>query len=212
LVNGYIQWASALSADEDFLGALEQLKLAQDLALTDSLKRSVDAAFETTYLAFSNSTGEQAQRAMKETLAVLCEKHDRPDLPIFGLNKDVIRFGIYGADAELSKDVAARTPGEMHYVACVEVQNQIVQTRTQREIVLYVSQGYYYRLVEQMRAKLLWSIRLVDTHSGDKVAEGVLAGGTPPPFPASGVAGAGYFFGPPPTPEEMAKWLLSAIK
>ena len=211
LTEGYIQWASALSKDEDFLGALEQLEIAKGTTATEGMKQTLDAAFGEVYLAFSNSSGEQARRAMKEAYRTVCERHKKPDLPIFGLNKDSVRVGVYGVEVQLPENLAARTPGEMHYIACVEEENHTVATRNQRVIVQRTSKGYYYILVPQYRAQLLWNIRLLKTDTIKSVAEMTFTGGMPPPFPETGDAGS-YFYGPPPTVAELAKWLQSIIK
>jgi tetratricopeptide (TPR) repeat protein len=91
--SGQIQWASALSADEDFEASLEHLEVARQNAVTENVKQSVETAFRDTYLAFSNSSGSQARRAMKEALITICKKHKEPDLPIFGIKPDSIRVG-----------------------------------------------------------------------------------------------------------------------
>jgi tetratricopeptide (TPR) repeat protein len=210
LINAHIQWAREFNAAEDFHSALDQLNTAKNSAITDGLKQSVDAAFGETYLAFSKSTGPQARQAMKDALKTICQKHKKPELPIFGLNEDSVRVGFYGADGQLPEDLVATTPGEMHYVACVEVLNHTVESRYQRVIVDRTSWGYYYRLVQQFRAEVVWEIKLLQTDSMKDVADTTLTGGTPPPFPDGGAGG--YFYGPPPTIQQLSRWLESVIK
>lgn len=214
LANGYIHWANSLSAEEDFLAALAQLEIAQKSALTEEMKQSVEFAFRETYLAFSNSTGTQARLAMREAFELVCNRNKKPTLPIFGLNKDLVRVGIYGADdARLPESLAARTPGEMHYIACIEEENRTIDSRSQRSIVLRTSRGYYYTIVDQFRAQVIWNIELLTTDTVDtleSVAEKTFTGGTPPPFPAT--AEGTYFYGSPPTIEELTEWLESVIR
>ena len=214
LANGYIRWANSLSAEEDFLAALEQLEIAEESAFTEEMKQSVETTFGETYLAFSSSTGTQARVAMKEALELVCKRNKKPTLPIFGLNKDLVRVGIYGADdARLPENLAARTPGAMHYIACIEAESETVDSRSQRSIVLRTSRGYYFTIVDQFRAKIIWNIELFKTDTLDtleSVAEKSFMGGTPPPFPAT--AEGTYFYGPPPTIEELTEWLESVIK
>jgi len=161
LTNGYIQWAHEYSADEDFLKALEHLVTAEQAAGSEAMKKSVETAVEDTYLAFSMSDGEQAQRAMRAALISVCDRHKKPDLPIFGLNVDSVRFALYGVEADLPKELTAQTPGELHYIACVDEGNNTIETRRYREIVLRFAGGYYFRYVTQYRAELLWYFDLV---------------------------------------------------
>ena len=211
LANGYIRWANRLSAEEDFLAALEQLETAQESAFTAKMKQSVETAFGETYLAFSNSTGTQARVAIKEAFELVCKRNKKPTLPIFGLNKDVVRVGLYGAgNARLPENLAARTPAEMHFIACVEEKNETVDSRSQRSIILRTSRGYYFTIVDQFRAKIIWNIELLKTDTSDTIAEKTFTGGTPPPFPAT--AEGTYFYGPPPTIEELTEWLESVMR
>ena len=211
LVNGYIQWAGEYSADEDFEGALEHLETAgQTALLSETMRKSLDTALEDTYLDFSQSTGDQARRAMRAALISVCDKHKEPDLPIFGLNKESIRFGIYGVDAQLPDEVAAKTPGEMHYIACVTEGNNTVDSRSYREIVLRTSTGYYYRIVQQYRAELLWNFEILNTNTLDVIDTKTFTGGTPPPFPNTG--GGTYFYGSPPEMEDIVEWLESVAE
>ena len=210
LSNGHIRWASSLSAEEDFLAALEHLDTAQKAAFTDAMKQSVETAFGETYLAFSNSTGTQARLAMKETFELVCNRNKKPALPIFGLNKDVVRVGIFGADdARLPENLAAKTPGEVHYIACIEEENRTVDSRSQRQIVLRTSRGYYFTIVDQFRAQIIWNIELLKADTVESIDEETFLGGTPPPFPDT--AEGTYFYGPPPTIEELIAWLESVI-
>ncbi|HEX2996204.1 MAG TPA: hypothetical protein VHP14_15365 [Anaerolineales bacterium] len=208
LANGYIQWASALSGTEDFRGALEQLDLAAHAASSDTVKKSVDTALQATYLAFSKSTGQQAQRALKEALQAVCEDRQTTALPILGLDKDSTRFGIYGAEDQLPEDLIARTPGEVHYVACITAENRTVQTREHKNIVLKVRGGYYYTLVQQYRVQIIWNVRLVQVDTGKSVAEQTFAGAQPPPFPEEDGT---YFHGPTPM-DEFTEWLRTFIQ
>ena len=210
LANGHIRWASSLSAEEDFLAALEQLEVAKENAFTEAMKLSVETAFGETYLAFSNSSGTQARLAMKEAFETICNRNKKPTLPIFGLNKDLVRVGIFGADAKLPENLAAKTPGELHYLACIEEENRTVDSRSQRSIVLRTSRGYYYTIVDQFRAQIIWNIELLKADTLDNIAEKTFLGGTPPPFPDT--AEGTYFYGPPPGIEELSEWLQSVIQ
>jgi tetratricopeptide (TPR) repeat protein len=210
LANGQIQWASALSSDDDFDAALDHLKLAQEHAATDTMKQNVDSTYGDVYLAFSNSSGVQAQRVMKEAYRTICDQHKKPELPIFGLNKDLIRVGLYGVDAQLPENLVARTPGELHYVACVGEEKHTVSTKDSMVLVQRTSRGNYYKWTMQFRVQLLWNINLQKTETAETVAEKSFMGKMPPPFPDT--AEVTYIYGPPPDMAEMAKWFESVIK
>jgi hypothetical protein len=129
-------------------------------------------------------------------------------LPIFGLNKDSIRFGIHGVEDQLPENLLARTPGEMHYVACVTADNKTIESRQHKNIILQFSRGYLYVLVDQFRVQLIWNVRLLNLATGKSVAEQSFTGGTPPPFSETG---GNYFYGPTPI-DELTDWLPSVIQ
>ena len=210
LSNGQIQWASALSSDEDFRAALEHLKLAQEHAATENMKHTVESSYGDVYLAFSNSSGVQAQRAMKEAYQTVCERHKTPDLPIFGLNEDSVRVGIWGVDATLPEKLVARTPGELHYIACIEQEKRTVSTKDRMVLVQRTPHGNYYKWIMQFRVQLLWNINLQKTETAESLAEKSFTGKMPPPFPDT--AEVTYIYGPPPDMVEIAKWFELVIK
>jgi len=210
LTYGHIQWASALSKDDDFLGALEQLEVAKGTVVTESMKQTLDTAFGEVYLAFSNSSGGQARQAMKEAHIEVCDRNKTPELPIFGLNQDSVRMGIYGVDAQLPENLAARTPGELHYIACVEEEKHTVSTNDRMALVQRTPHRNYYKWIMQFRVQLLWNVNLQKTETAESVAEKSFTGKMPPPFPDT--AEVTYIYGPPPDMAEIAKWLQSLIK
>jgi tetratricopeptide (TPR) repeat protein len=208
LANGQIQWAHQLSAAEDFEGALGHLESAKGAAVSETMTKSVEAARQATYLAFSRSSGPQARRVMKEVLKTVCDGHEAPDLPIFGLNKDSVRFAIYGVDEKLSENLKAKTPGEMHYIACVGTDNKTVEKRLHKNIVLQWGRIQYYTLVEQFRVQVIWDVRLLKTDTSESAAEETFKGAQPPPFAETG---GNYFYGPTPL-EEFTVWLQSVLE
>ena len=145
---------------------------------------------------------------MKDVLKTVCEKHKAPDLPIFGLNKDSIRFGIYGVDDPLPENLAARTPGEMHYMTCIAADNRTIESRKHKTIVLQFSRGYFYVLVDQFRVQVNWNVRLLNLETGKSLAEQTFTGEAPPPFSENG---GNYFYGPTPL-EEFTVWLQSILE
>jgi tetratricopeptide (TPR) repeat protein len=213
LANGYIQWAADFKAKEDFLGALDELKLAQDAASTDDMKQSVAAAFTETYTAFSSSTGPQARRAMKEALKTICEKKKQPELPIFGLDQDTARYGIYGIDDKLPDDLTAKTPGEMHYVACIDVEERVIASdinyvRFRTPDRNYIPIGFLLS-----RVKIFWHVTLQKIVGTEEYASKTFEGGDPPPITEKGSElGNVTNFGKPPSLDELKQWLLSTLR
>ena len=106
---------------------------------------------------------------------------------------------------------SARTPGELHYVACVEEETHTVDARSQKVIVQRTAWGYYFMWVTQYRAQLLWTINLRRTVTLESVAKKTFGGGKPPPFPEGNVS-ATYFYGSPPAIDDLVEWLLAIIK
>jgi tetratricopeptide (TPR) repeat protein len=208
LANGQIQWAGKLSAEEDFETALEHLESAKESAATDAIKESVEAALQDTYLAFSQSSGPQARRAMKEVLETVCKRQDAPALPIFGLNKGSVRFGIYGVEEKLPEDLAAKTPGEIHHIACIRTDNKTVESRLHKNVVFQWGRASFYTLVEQFRVQVIWDVSLLQTDTAESVAEETFKGTQPPPFAENA---GNYFYGAAPL-DEFSEWLKSVLQ
>jgi hypothetical protein len=120
IATGYLHWAAALITDEDFLGALVLLDLAEAAAAGDEARALVDTARSNLYLAFSQSDGEQAQKAMHDAAKSVCRHHVAPRLPIFGLDAEHVGAVVEGATGELPANIAATTPASLHYVVCIE--------------------------------------------------------------------------------------------
>lgn len=213
LANGYIQWASDLNTKEDFLGALDELEMAQEAAVTDNMKQSVDTAFTETYAAFSSSTGPQARRAMRDALKRICEQKKEPELPIFGLNNETVRVGVYGIEDHLPDEVTAKTPGEMHYAACINVEERVIDSDVDYEWLRTPDRSYIPVGFSFLRLKIFWHVALRKTADAQEYAAKTLEGGNPPPFPAQkNEFGNRNFFGKPPSIQELTQWLLSAMQ
>ncbi len=226
VANGYLKWAASLSKSEDFLGALKQVEEAGKNAATDAGKKSVESAKTDTYTAFSKSSGPQARKAMRDATKTTCEDKKKPDLPIFGLDKDKLQAAIYGVDDRLPDNVAAKTPSAMHYVACVEEGTQTVQSRrfTWRKFEFIAPfprlKGRSYE-VQWISEKYIWNITLRDIASGTVIAETSLEGGAPPPLPKPPATNLNdtlvggefqHFQGTKPDVADLAKWLLTVMK
>lgn len=212
VANGQTQWALDFKTKDDFRSALEHLKTANEAAMTDTMKQSVQSAFDETYLGLSNSNGPQAQRAMNDAMKNICDRHTKPELPILGLNKDAIRVGIYGTEPEQFGDAAAKTAGEVHYVACVKTEEQII-AKTGKYIWLKVPNTYLRIPIEEwFRIKIIWTVTIRRTDTGEKIAARTFEGGNPPPFPAKDTNVAdGHFIGSTPSMDTVLQWMQSVI-
>jgi tetratricopeptide (TPR) repeat protein len=204
----YLKWASNLSGSEDFLGALKKIEEATKNAATDAGKKSIESATTETYTAFSKSSGEQARQAMKDAIKSVCEKNKKPDLPIFGLDKEHILAGIYGVDDALPDNVLAKTPGELHYVACIEMTTETLQRMT-------------FLWATFVREKYTWNVTLRQISTGEETATTKIVGGTPPPLPKLTYGNyldyllGGSFYrsrGSNPDVVALANWLLTVMK
>jgi serine/threonine protein kinase len=224
IVNGYLKWAASLAADEDFSEAFKQVNEAEKNASTDTARKSVLDAKDSIYLAFSMSSGEQAQKAMEDAVLTICRDGKRPDLPIFGLDKDHIFASAYigpDVDAKLPDSVAAKTPGAMHYLACIEQESKIIDTTT--------INNYGAKPATLVREQYTWHVTLwkLDTLNPGESAQTQkfdLLGGTPPPFPSPNkmshedwldiLFGGSYqhFRGQPPSMDDLATRLLTTMK
>lgn len=202
IAQGYSRWADGLAAEEDFIGALILLDVAQDAASTDSMKESIEEARSDGYFAFSSSSGEQAQRAMRDAAAIVCEHGTKPSLPLFGLDEDRKLAGIYGVDDTLPDGFVATTPGSMYFVACIETVDEVVDFQFTYGVGIF-------------RIRLFWDVSLVDVATGDVIESQRFEGAAPPPFPANLAEswdGNSNFIGLPPEMGELVKWLQSEIR
>jgi tetratricopeptide (TPR) repeat protein len=208
LANGQIQWASSFQASDDFTATLEHLNLAKEAAVTDKAKQSVKNALSDTYLAFSKSSGEQAHRMMKMALLSVCKNNEKPELPIFGLDQNSIRAGIYGIEMQVPDNFIAKTPGGMHFIVCIKEESEIVDRRGFGPIW----NGHLYRTLRQYRVRVKWDVSLYNASTGEKISQTLLLGGDPRAFPnAWDELGDGYYKGAPPV-EKFNVWLQSVVK
>jgi len=216
IANGFVQWASGLTAEEDYLGALVLLDFAQTNAATNSAKTGVDNARSDLYLMFSKSVGAQAQKAMEDAVRIFCEHHIQPRLPIFGLNKDTILAGIYGIeDNKLPENLVATTPAELHYVVCIEETIKVIGSVRHN---LYASAaGFQPYLFE--RFQYTWVVILRETDTGAETASTTIHGAEPPPFPTNDFEiytaafnGETQYRGPKPDFGELVAWLSTTLK
>lgn len=212
LANGHIQWAAELGAGEDFFGALEHLEIAQQAARTEDMTLAIETALQETYVAFSKSTGRQTKQVVRDTLVSVCEENDAPEFPIFGLEKDSVRVGLSGVETQWPEELTARTPGEMRYVACVQVERRVLDVEGNYARVKTPSGVYVIPLNRVSRIQVFWTITVRESATGKILGTETFAGGPPPPLPRGRVIGDSDLEGAPPSLEAVTKWLLSVIK
>jgi len=219
IANGYIQWAAGLGTEEDFFGALVLLDFAEDRATTDSAKMLVESARSELYVAFSKSSGEQAQKAMRDAARIVCEHHTTPSLPIFGLDEDNVLAGMDGVGDKLPETVAATTPGSLHYVACIEEDAKVVGTtiHSLSSSVFGLTCPCSSIAVQYTRIQYIWVVTLRDVETGRDVNTISIEGGEPPPFPTdpAGIverAKNPRYEGPKPDVGDLADWLLTVMQ
>lgn len=212
LINGHIQWALHLNTLEDFHASLDRLEIAADLPSSPLMIEKIEAAREETYLAFSTSSGTQATQEMRDILERICEDGRKPKLPIFGINKDLVGVGVYGVDAKLSEALTPTTPGEMHYVACIEPQKKVVAEDMSFTPVIITNTSFLHIPLLRQRIQVFWKVTLFDILTGREIKMTVLPGGTPPPFPTARADYTnGRYEGAPPTTVELNTWLQAAL-
>lgn len=219
IANGYIQWAGGLSAEEDFIGALVLLDFAQENAASDSVKKSVDEARTGIYLAFSKSDGEQAKKAMRDAAAIVCKYHSVPIFPIFGVDNNAVLAGMYGVEGTLPSQLAATTPGSLHFVACVEEEAKVIESAINSigSFLFDPNPPYYTVKVQFNRLQYIWSVTLFEVSTGDEIGKTIIEGGDPPPLPTTpyGIyngAKSPKYFGIKPDLAELADWLAESLK
>jgi len=204
LAKGHLAWAEDLSGNGNFLGALDQADVAAGYVATDAAEKLVDDTRSNIYLAFSQSSGEQALNEMQNAVKLICEQHEQPEIPIFGLDNENIRADIFGVDEKLPENVKATTPGSLHYVVCVD--------KIDAETIQFENfyNYYLYRIRED------WTLSLRDVTTGDFVETHTIKGEDPEPLPtnpfeiAQGGRSQSYFGRPDMS--ELGDWLLTVMK
>lgn len=210
ITSAYLAWAASLSDKEDFLAALKKVDEAAQTAATETGKKSTENAKSDTYTAFSKSSGSQASQAIKDATKTICEKNKKPALPIFGLDKDNILAVVYGVEDKFPDTVIAKTPGQAHYIACIDVELKAVETKS-------------FIWAKFVREQYIWHITLMKTDTGQVFKSLDMEGGTPPPIPDVNRSNALAFLfgsasdyyayrGDGPDITQVVNWLLKTMK
>ena len=184
LVQGYLKWAEALRAEDDFQIAFDKLEDAQQAASTETAKAWVESAHSTTLKAFSESSGDQARQIMADTAKAICMQEQPAETLIIGTDADQARVYLYGLEnVTLSNQVRAQTPATMHYVACVTKDVRIIDVCTYHYWTDYY-RGSDVRYYLQLQ-RHYWVVKLRDTKNGKVYKVKEIAGSDPGGCPYS---------------------------
>lgn len=219
----YLAQAKASAKQEDFLKAIEQVKQAKEQAGGEEAKAAADVALQETYLAFSKSSGKQAQKAMADAVRNVCERKKAPTLPIFGLDKEKVGTAFFGVDITSYPDsIKASTPGSLHFVSCVE---RSVVIKGSRELPTVIGNYIVYNpaaglVTKMVREQVIWKVSLININTLASAGSESFKGGEPPAMPevtkaniVAIVTGGRYqaFRGSDPDINEIAQWILKHI-
>jgi tetratricopeptide (TPR) repeat protein len=198
VAKAHLQNALQISAAKNFNKALAKVKEVAEAAQADNIKVEAEFTRQQILEAYSKSTAPQASEQLTAALALTCQGQ-RPELPIFGLNPEKIRFGFSNTFAPLPPDWMAETPGELHYVICA------TETEAKIETCKYTN-GF-----SLMRMRYVWETTLVDMSTGEKVVTEKIHGADPAACKqsASFLSGSSVSrsYGSRPTTDDLVAWL-----
>lgn len=206
LAQAYIQWATSLSTDSDFEGALDKLSLAEKAASTNAVRDQIRTTNDSTLNLYSKSSGTQAKALMDSVARSVCQNRSaaKPSVPILGLDSGTKRALLYGVSLSPSSSVWARTPATSYYVACITPQQNTVQTCP-------YNGGYYIK-----RIATNWLVEVRNLLTGDVYRSTTLAGGSPESCPYVHTFTRGIFThehtGAPPSLGSLESWLSKYIR
>jgi hypothetical protein len=174
------------------------VKEVSDAAQAENIKAEANAARDKILAAYSASTAPQAAEQLTAAISMTC-KGQRPELPIFGLDTEKIRFGLPPSFVKLPVNWAATTPGELHYVICSS------ETEEKIETCRYTGNHYLTRM------RYVWKVTLYDILSGALYNSKSIKGADPaacPPMANFLIASTvSKSYGKRPTAEDIVAWL-----
>ena len=198
IARAYLRKALEISDTNNFDKALARVKEISDKAQSENIKSEANIAREKILSAYSSSTSPQATEQLTAAITLTCQGQ-RPELPIFGLDIENIRFGSSNAFAKLPADWAAERPGELRYVICSS------ETEQKIESCRYTGNHYLTRM------RYVWQITLYDILTGEVASKTSLKGADPDrcPYRANFLVGSttSRSYGKRPTADQLVAWL-----
>jgi len=213
IANGYVQWAVESIDRGDYLGALVLLDFAQESSGTDSARTLVEETQSDLFLAFSQSDGEQAQKAIENAVRIVCIHHIQPRLPIFGLDDENIRAGVDGTGEPLPVSIAATTPASLHFAACIEEDTRVVGTLTLPISTLMFGGPRGTVQITYSNFQYFWNVVLRNVETGEVVEESVIDGEEPAALVDYNIDARTFnYFGAKPKIMDLADWILTVLE
>lgn len=166
IARAYLQKAMDIADTENFEVALAKVREISDAAQAENIKSEANAAQEKILAAYSVSTSQQAMDQMTAAITLTCQGQ-RPELPIFGLDAEKIRFGLISFNMKLPSGWAAERPGELHYVICITEKEEEIQTCQYQGNHLFI------------RMRYVWQVTLNDILNGDEYDSKTFKGSNP---------------------------------
>jgi hypothetical protein len=156
---------------------------------------------------------------MLDAAKSVCRHHVVPRLPIFGLDAENVRTLVDGAAGELPANIAAATPGSMHYVACVEEESKVAGTAVHPISSSAFDPNPPFSTVQVVYKSFqyTWNVSLREVDSGREAKSTVILGGDPPLLPSTpseiyaGATSPNYY-GRKPDLADLADWLETALR
>ena len=194
-----LQKAIDIGNSGNFDRALAKVKEISDGTQAENIKSEANAAQEKILAAYSISTSQQAIDQMAAAISLTCQGQ-RPQLPIFGLDAEKIRFVLTNFYIKLPMDRAAERPSELHYVICIN-------DKKEDEIETCPYTGGFFL----SRMRYVWQITLYDILNGNEYESKTFKGSTPEECPPRANFQIGSkvskSFGKRPTVDEIVTWL-----
>ncbi len=199
IAKAYLKQALDIANKDDFNRALSKVQELANTAQAENVKAEINAARETILKKYSDSASQQGVEQITNVMPLIC-RGESPELPIFGLDKKNVRFGLVTLiPMQLPKGLAAETPGQLHYVACA--------VETEKEIQTCPYKGGH----ALTRFRYEWTVTLYDILAKTEFNSNVFEGSDPAecktnePFPSGVMNRKSY--GGKPTLDQISAWL-----
>jgi tetratricopeptide (TPR) repeat protein len=202
IAKAYLKQALEIADKSDFNRALTKVSEVESTAQADNVKAEVATTRDAILEKYSESNSMQAADQITAVIPLVCNGQ-RPELPIFGVDKNAVRTALFTTIImPLPKELTAGTPGQLHYVTCVEEIEKEIQTCGP-----YVpGNGTLYRL------RYDWAVTVYNVATGDILNSQTFSGGDPPACKKKELFNKGVkvkkSYGSKPTVDQVAEWLM----